>query len=328
MDQALVLISMGFVLDFIIGDPQYPFHPVRLIGHGIARLEGFLRARGLDGRGGGALLAGTMFLISLLAYLLLDGVFRLVHPWAGFLFNLYLCTSLLALGDLLGQVGGVEKALAAGDLDTGRKRLAMLVGRELRDLDEEGLNRAAVETTAENFVDGLFSPLFWFFCGMGLSLLPGLAGVRIPMILLLAFKVASTLDSMVGYRNAAYRDFGQAGARSDDVMNFVPARISLFFLFLGALFLGLRSLQGVKIALRDRLKHDSPNAAHAESFVAGALGIRLGGPTRYPEGLKDKPWLGDGDVRVQVGHIRQTALLVRLSAWISLVTGLALFIAI
>jgi adenosylcobinamide-phosphate synthase len=132
---------------------------------------------------------------------------------------------------------------------------------------------------------------------------------------------------MVGYRNPEYIDFGLTGARLDDIMNFVPARFSLIILFVGAGISGLHPVHGLKVAMRDRLKHDSPNAAHAESFVAGALEIRLAGPVKYHDTLKDKPWLASGNPDPGPVHIKKTVLLVKHSAWVAVAISLfALFL--
>jgi adenosylcobinamide-phosphate synthase len=135
---------------------------------------------------------------------------------------------------------------------------------------------------------------------------------------MLAFKVGSTLDSMVGYKSPRFMDFGWASAKLDDVMNFIPARLSFIILFFGAWISGLHPLDGLKVALRDRLKHDSPNAAHAESFFAGSLGVRLCGPVMYPGGLKNKAWLGHGNNDPGPEDISKAALLVKWSAWFAL----------
>ena len=134
---------------------------------------------------------------------------------------------------------------------------------------------------------------------------------------MMVFKVASTLDSMVGYKDSEFLEFGWAGAKLDDIMNFIPARLSLMVLFAGAWICRLKASEGIRVALKDRLKHDSPNAAHAESFVAGALAVRLGGPTLYPDGQKDKPWLGKGNPDPVPQHIRRTASLLTGSAWVA-----------
>jgi len=286
----------------------------------ISRMEKVLRRIGCNGKGGGILLVLAVVIIVLFGYFLADSLLSRLHPWLGFTFNCFLCYSCLAVGDLMSQIRPVVYSLETGEVQLARKSMAMLVGREVRSLDEPGLGRAAVETLAENFVDGFLSPLLWCILGGVLACIVNISIIPSAICFMLVFKVASTLDSMVGYKNREYYHFGWAGAKLDDIMNFIPARLSLFFLAVGAWMIRVEPLKGLQIALRDRLKHDSPNAAHAESFVAGALGIRLGGPTPYPGGLKDKPWLGDGTPDVTTSHIRRTVALLRCSAWIVAVT--------
>lgn len=325
MTELCATIFIAFILDLLIGDPPYRCHPARLMGHSIHYFEGLLRSFGWDGRGGGILLVLMTGASALGSYLVLDSLFFRLHPWFHFLFNLYVTYSLLALGDLLNHVKPVIAHLEMGDLAQARKALSMVVGRDVQALDEPGVGRAAVETLAENFVDGFLSPIFWFLAGSAVSVFFGGSRITFSVGLMLLFKVASTLDSMVGYKDMPYRRFGWAGARLDDLMNFIPARLSIVFLFLGAGITRLRPMEGLRIALRDRLKHDSPNAAHAESFVAGSLGIRLGGPTLYPGGMKTKPWLGDGTAEAGKGHIRQTMALLRSSALVVVLALLSTF---
>ncbi|MFH1351816.1 MAG: adenosylcobinamide-phosphate synthase CbiB [Pseudomonadota bacterium] len=325
MPELIVIAFIAFVLDMLIGDPPYRYHPIRVMGWGISLLERALMDRGLNGRGGGAILLLTVELLILSAYFVLSMAFSMLHLLPFLIFNLFLCYSCLALGDLLNQIKPVMTSLKKGDIVLARGTMAMLVGRDVKELDDEGLGRAAVETMAENFVDGFVSPLFWYLSGGILAYFLGLPVINTSIALMLIFKGASTLDSMVGYKTKRYIHFGWAGAKLDDLMNFLSARMSLFFLFFGAWVTGLEAMRGIRIALRDRLKHDSPNAAHAESFVAGALGIRLGGPIKYPDGLKNKPWLGDGTPKVGTAHIKQTATLLRYAAWITIMTLLTLF---
>jgi adenosylcobinamide-phosphate synthase len=325
MTELSATILIALILDLLIGDPPYTCHPVRLIGHSIRHFEGLLRKSGLDGRGGGILLVLMTGASTLVIYLALSWFFSWLHLWLHFIFNVYLVYSLLAMGDLLNHLQPVISHLEKGDLAQARKALSMVVGRDVQALDEPGVGRAAVETLAENFVDGFLSPVFWYVAGGVLSICFDWSRITCPVGLMLVFKVASTLDSMVGYKDMRYLRFGWAGARLDDLMNFLPARLSVVFLFPGAGITRLRALQGLRTALRDRLKHDSPNAAHAESFVAGALGIRLGGPIRYTGEMKIKPWLGDGTAEVGSGHIRQTLALLRNSALVVVVALLATF---
>ncbi len=323
-----LILSVAFLLDTLIGDPPYRFHPVRVLGHYISFVEKALRKIGGDGKIAGIFLVLIVEISFLASYLAAVNLLAMLQPLLRGAFNLYLCYSCLALGDLLNHVKPVDRALEKGDLDAARRGVALVVSRETRDLDDEGLIRASIETLAENFVDGFLSPLFWFFAGALLGTLFGTAPQDTAIAAILIFKGASTLDSMVGYRSPEYLRFGWASARLDDMMNFVPARLSILALWMGAFVSRMAPFDGLRTALRDRLKHDSPNAGHAESFVAGSLHIRLGGPTTYPDGLKDKPWLGDGSAKMTRQHIHQAAALVTCSGWISLGFVVSLFLII
>lgn len=313
-----ITIVAAYLLDLMVGDPPYRFHPVRVIGRGITRIETSLRRCGLTGMAGGGLLVLITAAATILLYFCIAELLSRVHTIPLFLFHLYLVYSCLALGDLLHHIQPVALALESGDVIRARESVSRVVGRNVHVLDEHGVARAAVETLAENFVDGFLSPIFWYFAGWALSVLLGEGKMTWPVALMLLFKAASTLDSMVGYRNPRYLRFGWAGARLDDLMNFVPARLSIVFLGLGAGMSRMKGFEGLRIAQRDRLKHDSPNSAHAESFVAGALGLRLGGPALYAEGMKTKPWLGDGRAEASPEDIRRTVTLLRVTGWIVL----------
>ena len=312
-----IVLFLAFILDLIFGDPRYRFHPIRLIGRFILLFTKILRRSGIDGKRGGILLVVMVETLFLIAYLTASLIFHHINLIIGLGFDLFVCYSCLALKDLFIHTDRVIHALETGNLPEARKGISMVVGRDVRFLDEKGISRAAIETMAENFVDGFLSPLFWYLSGGILGYILGLSPVMTAISLMLVFKVASTLDSMVGYKDSEFLEFGWAGARLDDIMNFIPARLSLIVLFAGAWICRLKASEGISVALRDRLKHDSPNAAHAESFVAGALEVRLGGPTVYPDGQKDKPWLGEGNPDPLPQHIRRTASLLTRSAWVA-----------
>jgi adenosylcobinamide-phosphate synthase len=209
-------------------------------------------------------------------------------------------------------------------LTQARTELQKIVGRDTSNLNPEGVARGAVESVAENFVDGVLSPMFWYsliavFSHVFGCPAPAAAGI----VGMLSFKAISTLDSMVGYRSGHYLFFGRPAARLDDLANFLPARLSLIILSIGAVLSGEKAWAGWNISRRDRLKHPSPNAGHSESFVAGALGIKLGGPTVYQEHTVDKPWLGDADEEVGPQHIRRCCRLIYRSAWFACVVFVA-----
>ncbi len=318
-EPALIILT-AFLLDLLIGDPEYGFHPIRIIGHGITLFLKVIKGFGLNTRIGGAFLVLMTTVASLAVYVALRSVLSFFNPIIAIFFDLYLCYSCIALKDLAKHITPVVNALKINNLPAARKAVAMVVGRDISFLDKVGVVRAAVETLAENFVDGLLSPLFWFVVGAITGPFIGLSPVFTAICFMITFKVASTLDSMVGYKNEEFSKIGWAGARLDDVMNFIPARFSLLILFVGACITSLDPFGGIRTALRDRLKHDSPNAAHAESFTAGALHIRLGGPTKYAEGLKVKPWLGDeGSSYPEPEHIKKTIVLLNRSAWFAIV---------
>jgi len=318
MIHATAILIAALVLDLILGDPPFPFHPVRLTGSTISGLERLFLRLGWSGLVGGALLAASTITVFLGLYLALRSFLGRLHPFLASVLDLYLAYSFLALKDLLNHATPVAQALAMSDLPQARTALQKIVGRDTSNLDREGVVRGAVESVAENFVDGVLSPMFWYTFVAVLSHVfgcpaPAAAGI----LAMLSFKVISTLDSMVGYRSNHYLLFGRPAARLDDLANFLPARLSLIILYIGAVFSGESGREGWKIALRDRRKHPSPNAGHPESFVAGALGIKLGGPSAYQEGVVEKPWLGSGDGQADPSHIRRCCRLVYRSSWVS-----------
>lgn len=323
MLELLFVLVGGFLLDLLLGDPPYPYHPVRIMGGAIRLITRWFESLGLRGKVWGLGMAFIVLAVTLVGYILIRGSLSSLHPIAGLFLDLFLCYSCLALKDLVVHVNRVIRSLDRGDLAQARNHIAMVVGRDTSVLDSWGVGRAAVETLAENFVDGFLSPLFWYVVGGFFGILMDLSPVTGAICTMLAFKLASTLDSMVGYKDERFREFGWAGARWDDLMNFVPARLSVGILFLGAWTSGLDAMNGLRIAMRDRLRHDSPNSAHAESFVAGALNISLGGPTLYSTGVKNKPWLGDGSPHVEPGTVAKATRLVTRSAWtVMILSGL------
>jgi adenosylcobinamide-phosphate synthase len=329
MIHAAVILISALVLDLILGDPPFRFHPVRLMGATISGAERVFLRLGWSGLIGGALLVSGTIAVSLGLYLAVRSFLGRLHPALASALDLYLAYSFLALKDLFEHATPVAQALTRSDLTEARIALQKIVGRDTSDLDTQGVVRGAVESVAENFVDGVLSPMFWYTLVAILSHVfgcpsPAAAGI----VGMLTFKTISTLDSMVGYRREHYLLFGRAAARLDDVANFLPARLSLIILYIGAVFSGEHAREGWRTGLRDRRKHPSPNAGHPESFVAGALGIQLGGPTLYPDGTVDKPWLGNGDEKIGPQHIRRCCRLVYRSSWVAVLlftTGIVIF---
>ena len=315
---AAAILFTAFVLDLLLGDPPFPFHPVRLIGAAISAFEKLLLRLRWSGSGGGILLMTMTIGLAIGSYLTLRHFIAGLHPFLATVLDLYLAYSCLALKDLCKHAEPIAETLVRSDLTQARTELQKIVGRDTSHLNPEGVARGAVESVAENFVDGVLSPMFWYsliavFSHVFGCPAPAAAGT----VGMLAFKTISTLDSMVGYRSDHYLLFGRPAARLDDRANFLPARLSLIILSIGAVLSGEKAWAGWKISSRDRLKHPSPNAGHPESFVAGALGIRLGGPTVYQEQTVEKPWLGNGEEEVGPQHIRRCCRLVYRSSWIA-----------
>ena len=272
-------LASGFVLDFFIGDPHALPHPVVGIGRLVALCERLLRrgGRGDLWRGAVTVIAVTV-LSTLVSAALLFAAWR-IHPAAYLALDSVMCFQLLAARQLVRESRRVQTALEAGDVEGAREAVSMIVGRDTDVLDGDGICRAAVETVAENTSDGVIAPLFW----MGLF---GAAGGFF-------YKAVNTMDSMIGYKNEKYLLFGRAAAKTDDFVNFLPARISALLMIIVCPFLRLDRKGAWRIFRRDRLKHASPNSAQTESACAGALGVRLAGDAVYGGVLHKKEYIGD-----------------------------------
>ncbi len=258
----------GVAIDVAVGDPHWLPHPIRALGAAISKTEGPWRSVGLP-----LGLAGAGHTICIVA--LATGVVWATLPWL----NIYWIWSLLAIRSLDKESGDVVRHLAAGDIVTARAKLSMIVGRDTADLDEAAVLRAVLETVSENFSDAVVAPLFW----LAIAGPAGLAG----------YKAVSTLDSMVGYKNERYRDFGTAAARLDDALNYVPARLSTLLLAAAAAPLRLHWKGVLRIAARDAASQPSPNSGYPEAAFAGALAVRLGGMSFYSGVPSHKAFLGD-----------------------------------
>lgn len=276
----------AFALDLWLGDPRRLPHPVVGIGWLITALEAHLHGAPLARRISGLLLVGAVLLTTGLAGWLLLAVAAALHPWLESLVAVWLAWTCLAARELHRQTAVVVEALTDGDLVAARGALGMIVGRDTAQLDAQGVLRACVETVAENTSDGIVAPLFYLALGGPLG---GLL-----------YKAANTMDSMIGYRNERYRDFGWAAARLDDLLNWLPARLTGLLMVAASFLLGLNGWQAWRIMRRDARRHASPNAGFPEAAAAGALGVQLGGPSRYFGQELDKPRLGDADRELDV----------------------------
>ena len=277
--ELIIAMAGGFIIDLIIGDPKSLPHPVRLMGSVISRGESLLRKYISTGRGlfwGGALLSVTLVSISFLVpYLILR---TLPGIWA-LILNMLFLGMLLSTKSLKKESMRVYHALREDKLTEAQKRLSMIVGRDTDSLNKEQITKATVETVAENTSDGVIAPLFFFTLG----------GAP----LCFAYKAVNTLDSMIGYKNEKYLYFGRFAARLDDILNYLPARLTALLMIAGAFLLKLDYKNACKIYLRDKNKHPSPNSGQPEAAAAGALGIELGGASYYGGKLVKKEKIGD-----------------------------------
>ena len=295
------LLAAVLALDLALGDPRGWPHPIVWIGRLISRLEAWLRERFRHLRLAGILLVlltllssgGSAWLLLQFAAAFSAGLAWLVALWLGW--------SCLALRSLHLESAAVIKELEKGDLEAARQALAMIVGRETATLDEEGVLKATLETVAENASDGVIAPLFYLLLG--------------GPVLAVIFKAVSTLDSMVGYNNDRYREFGWAGARLDDLFNYLPARLTGWLFVVCSYPLKLNADAAKEIMLRDAAKHASPNAGWPEAAVAGALGVQLGGAAVYFGQQVEKPTFGDAREPATIKHYRQLVRLLYVSSF-------------
>jgi adenosylcobinamide-phosphate synthase len=291
------LLVAGLLLDVLIGDPDGPWHPVRLIGRLIRALERVARRdeRRLRWRG-----IGLALTVIAAAYLSGLGLLYLarqadldwgLNGWFAFTVSALLLWSSLAVRSMASHAIAVLAALEAGDLVLARMAVAQMVGRETADLDERGVCRALLETVAEGLCDGVVAPLFFAVLGG-----PPLA---------LAYRAANTLDSMLGYKDEHYRELGWASARLDDVLSWLPARQAALFTTFAAYTMRLRAAAAWRTARVDGPKQPSPNSGWPEGAFAGALGVQLGGPVRYRGRVTEKALLGEALRPLSPGACRQ-----------------------
>lgn len=289
-----LIIFLALLLDLLIGDPVWLPHPVVAIGRLIHLLDPVLRRVWLNERVAGVLLLLVVIISSSGTTWILLKALTAMLPLAGWVAAVLVSSTCLAARSLHKESARVASALLAGDLPAARRYLSFIVGRDTDQLEEAEIWRGVVETVAENTSDGIIAPLFWLTIG-------GPVGA-------IAYKAVSTLDSMVGYRNRRYLQLGWASARMDDLLNYIPARISALLLIVSSPLAGLSASNAARITLRDRLKHPSPNSAHPEAAAAGALGVQLGGASSYNGASSWKEYIGDAlqplDERAYRGMIK------------------------
>ena len=274
---------LSFLLDLLLGDPAWMPHPVVYMGKVISWSEKRLRTR-FPATEKGEFRAGLLLAVCLplLTVVVSGGAVWLlwkVHPALGFFLNVLWGWQALAMRDLRKESVNVYRKLREDTLPAAREAVGRIVGRETERLSADGVVKAAVETVAENFSDGVAAPMLYLLIG----------GAP----LALGYKAVNTMDSMIGYRNERYLYFGRAAAKLDDGANYIPARLSAFLLMAAAGLSGQSVTGAFRIWRRDRRNHASPNSAQTESVMAGALGVELGGPARYFGQLVNKPTIGD-----------------------------------
>ncbi len=324
----LSVLFSAFAIDRLIGDPVYRFHPVRLMGKLVSINENILFKIGLSGYFGGFILLVTVSGISILSAL---SAYHFVNNWfppAGIFVCIFFLYSVIGLRDLFDHAALVQKSLQDNNTNAARKNVQRFVGRDAGRLNSAGIVRAAVESVTENFVDGFLSVVFWFVCSFLFAVFFGWPPLQFAVGCAIFYRVVNTLDAMTGHINDRYRKFGFMSAKTDDFLNFVPARISVPVIILAAFFCGYDAKNGFRIAMRDRKKHASPNSGHPESVIAGVLNVRLGGPVIYHYGRVEKPWLGDNDNKIITDHINDTCRIIQWASIISLTFAMAVIAAV
>ena len=286
----IAALIAGFILDLLLGDPEWLYHPVRLIGGLISRLEKRLRARGGNLRRSAVILTVTTVLVTMAVTAGILVLLKLLGRIPLFIGMALLDWMGIAVTCMAKEARGVGKALEKG-LPEARKQVARIVGRDTQNLSGEEIIKATVETVAENTTDGVISPLFW-------ALLGG-------PVLLWGFKAANTLDSMVGYMDEKYRDIGWSSAKLDDILNYIPARLTALLMILAAFLTGMDGPNAFRIVRRDHANHKSPNCAWSEAAAAGAMHIQLGGTHEYFGKPVEKPTIGDADRPAEREDIRR-----------------------
>lgn len=298
---------IGFILDLIIGDPVNWPHIVRWYGRLIALLEGGLY-RLKNKRLGGTILVVVVLAIVTAITLLVEYIAFRIHPFLFFIVDGILCWQCLAVKSLKDETLKVYKPLKDNDIEASRYAVSMVVGRDTESLDISGVTRACVETIAENTSDGIGAPLIYMGIGGG--------------VLSCIYKAVNTMDSMIGYKNDRYISFGTCAARLDDVVNYIPARLTAFAMILAAYICGMEGSNAWRIFKRDRYRHASPNSAQTESVMAGALGVRLAGDASYFGKVHKKEYIGDALREIEVEDILKAHKLMQVTAYILFVAML------
>jgi adenosylcobinamide-phosphate synthase len=320
----MVALLFGFVLDLIFGDPHWLPHPIRFIGKLISKTEKVIRKdpklnnnnkrnANLEIIKGVILVVIVLFISTLIPFFILYFLYKYI-PWLGLLIESIMCYQILATKCLKVESMRVYQSLKKGDLEEARYYVSMIVGRDTKILDETGITKAAVETVAENTSDGVIAPMIYMALG----------GATLGFF----YKAVNTMDSMVGYKNEKYLYFGRFAAKLDDVMNYLPARISAFIMILVCPVIGLDIKSAARIYKRDRRNHASPNSAQTEAVCAGALNIELAGDAYYFGVLHKKPTIGDAIRPIETNDIKRANILLYATAFATMLIILVIKILI
>ena len=311
MKLGIAALIAGYLLDLLLGDPEWLYHPVRLIGKYISFAEKRLRKRGGNLRIGALILTISTTLATMAAATLILWLLRLAGDVPLFIGMALMDWMGIAVTCMAKEARGVGRALKLG-VGPARKQVARIVGRDTENLNEEEIIKATVETVAENTTDGVISPILYALIG--------------GPVLLWGYKAVNTLDSMVGYMDEKYRDIGWSSAKLDDVLNFIPARLTALLMAFAARLTGLDGKNALRIVRRDHANHKSPNSAWSEAAAAGALHIQLGGTHLYFGKPVEKPTIGDEDRPAEEEDIRKVNRLLYVTSGlmmlIAAVTGL------
>jgi adenosylcobinamide-phosphate synthase len=304
-------VLAGFFLDCVFGDPAYSFHPVRIMGSIISAGEKLLLKK-KRGKAPSFIFGAvfSLFLVCLVYFFYFAALVFLykIHFICGIIAETGFCYQIFAAKALKDESMKVYDELKKGDIPQARVQLSYIVGRDTENLNEEAVSKAAIETIAENLSDGVIAPMLYMFIG----------GAPLGFM----YKAVNTLDSMIGYKNEKYEYFGKFAARADDILNFLPSRISAVLMILASVICKLNAGQAWKIFLRDRYNHKSPNSAQTESVCAGALGVSLSGDNYYHGILVKKPTIGDPLRPVLKEDIKTANKLMYISSFIGLAAGI------
>lgn len=308
----MFLLVFSYLADLVFGDPERFFHPVRAIGKLINILESRLRkedSRRTERIKGIILVFLVVGVTVILTYLLIES-FKKLNPFVGALVWIYIGYTTISVKDLRIKAKDILRELKNNSIVEARRKLSKIVGRDTQDLDQERIITATIESIAENTNDGIVAPLFYLALG--------------GPVLAMAYKAINTLDSMVGYRNDRYLNFGWFSAKLDDLANFIPARISGFLISVSSIILLRRFKDSFKTMLRDGRKHLSPNSGVSQAAMAGALGIRLGGISVYGSNIIEKPYIGEERNLIALHHINEALLLSLVTSLLMLSIGVFL----